>query len=60
VLICLELGEMIWIMVPLIPLPSHHLLVHGAGLPRLSWKKTIKWIMVMYVRVIVRQSRDSF
>jgi len=49
--ICLERGANDLHMVQLTPLPPDHLLLHqnpnwfnlsGAGLPRLSWKKTIK------------------
>jgi len=52
VVIYLEWGANDLHMVQLMPLPPHHLLLieikmvylSGAGLPRMSWKKTVKWM----------------
>jgi len=52
-LICLERGANDLHMVQLMPLPPHPSLapvksrivyLSGAGLPRLTWKKAVKWM----------------
>jgi len=49
VVICLQQGANDLHMVQLMPLPPHHLSLQQnpewfAGLPRMSWKKTVKWM----------------
>ena len=56
--ICLQRGANDLYMVQLMPLSSHHLLLHsnedwfnvsGADLPRLSWRRGIKLMSVSYL-----------